>query len=45
MLWTLLWFVLGNEEIRGDFEARGNLVVVFVEVSLAAVWVCCGNSW
>lgn len=39
ILWTLLWFSLGNEEIRASFEARGNLIVVFVEVFLAAVWV------
>ena len=40
IIWTLLWFVLGNEEIRASFEARGNLIVVFVEVFLAAAWVC-----
>lgn len=39
ILWTLLWFILGDEEVRASFEARGNFIVVFVEVFLAAVWV------
>jgi hypothetical protein len=39
MLWTLLWFVLGDKDIREGFKARGNVIVVFVEVFLAAVWV------
>lgn len=39
ILWTLLWFILGDEEVRANFEASGNLIVVFVEVFLAAVWV------
>jgi hypothetical protein len=39
MLWTLLSFLLGHEEVRENFKAGGNLVVVFVEVFLAAIWV------
>ncbi|QDS67744.1 hypothetical protein FKW77_006083 [Venturia effusa] len=38
ILWTLLWFVLGDQELRASFEARGNLIVVFMEVFLAAIW-------
>lgn len=39
ILWTLLWFIFGDEEVRTSLEVRGNLIVVFVEVFLAAVWV------
>ncbi|TID17550.1 N-glycosylation protein EOS1 [Venturia nashicola] len=38
ILWTLLWCILGDEEVRTSFEAKGNLLVVFMEVFLAAVW-------
>lgn len=39
MLWMLLLAVLGDEDIRRNFAEGGNVVIVFIEVFCAALWV------